>query len=54
MEAINTTESPLIEGIETGPGGGELTSLQASDGYATIERHNPSGLLHVATSRFAE
>ncbi|WP_435359135.1 DsrE family protein [Haloarchaeobius sp. DFWS5] len=38
MEALDVSESDLIAGVETVPAGvGELTKLQARDGYAYIE-----------------
>lgn len=38
MEALNVAESDLIDGVEVVPAGvGELTLLQAAEGYAYIE-----------------
>ncbi|WP_435333688.1 DsrE family protein [Haloarchaeobius sp. TZWWS8] len=38
MEALQVSEDALIDGVETVPAGvGELTKLQARDGYAYIE-----------------
>ncbi len=38
MEALNVAESDLIDGVEVVPAGvGELTRLQAAEGYAYIE-----------------